>query len=156
MQCLHPDNPDTHSESLQAIKPEIYVKTFWIFVLRLSCRAVTYGYVATALICTVLGGFGYALYGSGTMPVITASLPAMSVVALMCTALTLCNPFSAFALTLEPVAMAVQQKFVGQVRGGSSELGGTNSGDVDGTEVPYPVRAAIRLGEARKGFCKRA
>jgi hypothetical protein len=93
------------------------------------CRAVTWGYAITAAICTVLGGFGYALYGSSTAPVITASLPPLSLVALLCTCLTLCNPFSAFALTLEPVALAVQQ----QLRGGQS--------------TPYPLRAVIRLGE---------
>lgn len=96
---------------------------------RLICRAVTWGYAITAAICTVLGGFGYALYGSSTSAVITASLPPLSLIALLCTCLTLCNPFSAFALTLEPVALAVQQ-----------QLG-------RGQSTPYPVRAAIRLGK---------
>lgn len=94
-----------------------------------ACRAVTWGYVITALICTTIGGFGYALYGHQTAAVITASLPALSAVALLCTGLTLCNPFSAFALTLEPVALAIQQKM-------------TPNGS-----VPYSVRALIRLGE---------
>jgi hypothetical protein len=93
------------------------------------CRAVTWGYAITAAICTLLGAFGYALYGSSTAPVITASLPPLSFIALLCTCLTLCNPFSAFALTLEPVALALQQ-----------QLG-------SGQQTPYPVRATIRLGK---------
>lgn len=93
----------------------------------------------------MLGGFGYSLYGPQTQPVITASLPAMALVALVCTVLTLCNPFSAFALTLEPVAVAVQ-KTLGIVRQGSSSPPGQQAGR-DGTEVPYVIRAVIRLGE---------
>lgn len=112
----------------------------------LSCRAVSHGYAITALICTVLGGFGYALYGPQTQPVITASLPAMSAAALACTALTLCNPFSAFALTLEPVAVAVQTKvrMLGHSRDG--DQGKQVAGD-NGAKVPYVLRAVIRLGE---------
>lgn len=119
-----------------------FITAFYCLSL-LSCRAVTYGYVITALICTVLGGFGYALYGSQTQPVITASLPAMSVIALVCTGLTLCNPFSAFALTLEPVAVAIQKK-VGAAKQ-NNDVGIGSKQKVG--EPPYWLRATIRLGE---------
>eukprot|EP00879_Flechtneria_rotunda_P021595 GHRR01022760.1.p1 GENE.GHRR01022760.1~~GHRR01022760.1.p1 ORF type:complete len:299 (+),score=103.55 GHRR01022760.1:2655-3551(+) len=90
-----------------------------------GARAVFYGYVATFVICAALGAFGYSLYGPSTAAVITASLPAGTAVAIACTALTACNPFSAFALTLEPVAVAIQQRVTtawqhGQVTKGSS------------------------------------
>eukprot|EP00878_Enallax_costatus_P046657 GHUV01056905.1.p1 GENE.GHUV01056905.1~~GHUV01056905.1.p1 ORF type:complete len:326 (+),score=68.13 GHUV01056905.1:405-1382(+) len=103
-------------------------------------RAVSYGYAITALICTVLGGFGYALYGSQTATVITASLPSMSLVSLLCTALTLCNPFSAFALTLEPVAIAVQKKLV--------QVTQSSCATETVAQPAYAMRAAIRLGLA--------
>lgn len=92
-----------------------------------------FGYAGTAAICSLLGAAGYALYGSAVAPVVTASMPALSAVALGCTALTLANPFSAFALTLEPVAVAVQRRLWPAA-----------------VEPPrYVARAAIRLGEGR-------
>jgi hypothetical protein len=82
--------------------------------------------------------------------------------------LTLANPFSAFAVTLEPVAIAAQRKLIphqgkawrssGSGGGGSSNgdarqqedegsvTGQGSSGD-DNQTLPYPVRAAVRLGE---------
>jgi hypothetical protein len=45
------------------------------------------------------------------------------------------NPFAAFAPTLEPVAVAVQEAAM------------RSSGSSDGSSAPYALRAAIRLGE---------
>jgi len=136
--------------------------------LLLCCRAVVLGYLCTGIICTVLGAFGYALFGQSTASVITVNLPPGSLVALTCTVLTLANPFSAFAVTLEPVAIAAQRKLIphldkawrssGSGGGGSSNgearqqedersvTGQGSSGD-DNQALPYPVRAAVRLGE---------
>jgi hypothetical protein len=55
--------------------------------------------------------------------------------------MTACNPFSAFAVTLEPVALAVQRVWV-QKAGGSGSGGSSGEG-----LVPYSVRALIRLGK---------
>lgn len=94
---------------------------------------------------------------------VTANLPTGSMLALLLTALTAANPFSAFAVTLEPVALMLQRKLWSktqqQKRQDSSAGGkgaGSSSGDRDGTDQassssteqqpPYPVRAVVRLG----------
>jgi len=128
---------------------------------------VTLGYIITAAICTLIGGFGYALWGPATEQVVTANLSAGSLLALVLTALTAANPFSAFAVTLEPVALMLQQRLQkwrasrqqpghGSSSGGSGkEVAGmaANTSSMDDIEsssstleVPYTVRATIRLG----------
>jgi hypothetical protein len=76
------------------------------------------------------GVFGYALFGPGTAEVVTANLPPGTLLAVAVTAVTAVNPFSAFAVTLEPVAVAMQQAVT------------SSSG-----QPPYVLRAAVRLGE---------
>lgn len=123
---------------------------------------MTLGYIITAAICTLIGGFGYALWGPATEQVVTANLSAGSLLALVLTALTAANPFSAFAVTLEAVALMLQQrlqKWRGSRQqpgsGSSKEIAGlaANSNSRDDIEsssstlqVPYTVRATIRLG----------
>lgn len=89
---------------------------------------------------------------------ITANLQAGSVLALLLTGLTAANPFSAFAVTLEPVALVVQRRLGGkQPHNQQQQQQETKSGDSDAvpvgssssnTQPPYLFRAAVRLGEA--------
>jgi hypothetical protein len=97
--------------------------------------AVTWAYIATAAVCTAVGVFGYSLWGPASLEVATANLPVGSMLAAVVTTLTVANPFAAFAPTLEPVAVAVQEAAM------------RSSGSSDGSSAPYALRAAIRLGE---------
>lgn len=131
-----------------------------------GCRAVTAGYVATAAICTLIGGFGYALWGPATQQVVTANLPAGSMLALLLTALTAVNPFSAFAVTIEPVALMLQRMLGTQQAARSRtelshaaaehtssahcETSGDDHVPQCDSQPQYPVRAAIRLGKCKK------
>jgi hypothetical protein len=92
------------------------------------------------------------------LQVITANLAAGSVLALLLTGLTAANPFSAFAVTLEPVALVVQRRLWGKPHNDQPpQQQQTKSGDIDAaapdsssshTQPPYLFRAAVRLGEA--------
>jgi hypothetical protein len=90
--------------------------------------------------------------------VVTANLPTGSLLALLLTALTAANPFSAFAVTLEPVALMLQRRLWNrpkqqqqqqQQEGHDSDAAGSGSIDSssDNKQPPYLVRAAVRLGE---------
>lgn len=91
------------------------------------------------------------------MQVVTANLPTGSLLALLLTCLTAANPFSAFAVTLEPVALMLQRRVWNgpqqqqqqQAEGQDSNAGSSSSSDSSsvGKQPPYPVRAAVRLGE---------
>jgi len=62
-----------------------------------------------------------------------------SPLALVCGVLIMVSPFSAFAPTLEPVALALQRAVMR--RGKAGQAGG-------GGAAPYPLRAALRVGLA--------
>lgn len=89
---------------------------------------------------------------------ITANLQAGSVLALLLIGLTAANPFSAFAVTLEPVALVVQRRLWGKQPENQQQQQQTKSGDSDAvpvgsssssnTQPPYLFRAAVRLGKA--------
>ncbi|GBF90516.1 hypothetical protein Rsub_03512 [Raphidocelis subcapitata] len=97
-------------------------------------RVLVAAYVTVAAICSFVGWFGYATYGATAADVITANLPKGAPLTLACVMLTAVSPFAAFALTLEPVALALQRAFVAAKGGGG--------------EAPYALRAAVRLGLA--------
>jgi hypothetical protein len=107
--------------------------------------------------------------------VVTANLPAGTMLALSLTALTAANPFSAFAVTLEPVALMLQRRLWSRPHAVSqqqqheqqqqptavSSSSSSSSAGAEGQEgsqkqvaggspasqPPYALRAAIRLGE---------
>lgn len=112
---------------------------------------MTLGYIATAAICSLIGVFGYALWGRATEQVITANLPIGSAIALVLTVLTAANPFSAFAITLEPVALMLQRR-LGRQQDGTSGDGNDGSKQQQATDnqPPYAIRAVIRLGRPEK------
>lgn len=68
-------------------------------------RVMDVSFLLTALLCTLIGGAGYYMFGSAARDVITFNLP-VGVLATLCASLILINPVAKFALTLEPVAAA--------------------------------------------------
>ena len=61
-------------------------------------------YVIVWLTCLVIGSAGYALYGDQVMDEVTLNLPA-GVASTIALALITVNPFSKFALTMDPVRL---------------------------------------------------
>jgi hypothetical protein len=100
-------------------------------------RVLQKAYASVAGICALVGALGYALFGSGAAEVVTANLVGTPV-GVGCLLLTAVAPFAAFALTLEPVALALQRALAAS--------GGSGGDGSSGAQPPYAVRAAVRLG----------
>lgn len=73
-------------------------------------------YLVVAVLCTLMGGAGYYMYGAGALDLVTFNLT--GVLAALCASVILVNPIAKFALTMEPVAAALQ----GAVPGGRQGL----------------------------------
>jgi vesicular inhibitory amino acid transporter len=69
-------------------------------------------YVIVGLTCLVIGSAGYALYGDQVMDEVTLNLPA-GVASTIALALITVNPFSKFALTMDPVARGLEKGLLG-------------------------------------------
>ncbi|GLC35800.1 hypothetical protein PLESTB_000495600 [Pleodorina starrii] len=79
-------------------------------------QVLNVAYLAVAVLCTLMGGAGYYMYGTGALDLITFNLT--GVLAAVCASVILINPVAKFALTMEPPAAALQ----GVVPGGNAGL----------------------------------
>eukprot|EP00898_Chlorokybus_atmophyticus_P002793 jgi/Chlat1/3514/Chrsp23S03706 len=68
---------------------------------------LNYTYLLVGGVCALLGVVGYAMYGSSVLEEVTLNLPA-GPLATFATCLIVVNPFTKFALTLEPVERGVE------------------------------------------------
>ena len=115
-------------------------------------RVLVGAYAAVASIATLVGALGYGLYGAAAREVVAANLPAGTAVAAAALALAAVSPLAAFAVTLEPVALALQRALApGRRRPTDGAGAGTDSSssgsDAAAEQPPYSLRASVRLGE---------
>jgi hypothetical protein len=66
-------------------------------------------FAIVATLCTFVGVAGYYMYGAGALDVITFNMHAGKLKSL-CAAVILVNPFAKFAITMEPIALAMRHK----------------------------------------------
>ena len=95
-------------------------------------------YAIVGATCLLIGGAGYALYGDGVADEVTLNLPA-GLASTLALALVTVNPFSKFALTMDPVSRGLEKALGVDINGG----GGGGEGDgVDG-DWGAPLKARL-------------
>ncbi|GIL72720.1 hypothetical protein Vretifemale_3019 [Volvox reticuliferus] len=78
-------------------------------------QVLNVAYLVVAVLCTLMGGAGYYMYGTGALDLITFNLT--GVLAAVCASVILVNPIAKFALTMEPVSAALQSVVPGGQQG---------------------------------------
>ncbi|PNH00569.1 Vacuolar amino acid transporter 1, partial [Tetrabaena socialis] len=78
-------------------------------------QVLNVAYLVVAALCTLMGAAGYHMYGTGALDLITFNLSGITAVA--CAVVILVNPPAKFALTMEPVAAALQGAVPGARKG---------------------------------------
>ncbi|GAQ90047.1 Transmembrane amino acid transporter family protein [Klebsormidium nitens] len=81
-------------------------------------------YLIVGAVCTLIGVVGYQMYGSEVMEEVTLNLPS-GALAMLATALIVVNPFTKFALTMDPVARGLEG-LLGLTKPGPSVAGDTS------------------------------
>lgn len=79
-------------------------------------QALNISFILTYIICTTVAGLGYLMYGAGVKDIVTFNLP-QGMLSLIVSCLILVSPWAKFALTLEPVALAVDSSTEGVAAG---------------------------------------
>jgi vesicular inhibitory amino acid transporter len=74
-------------------------------------------YAIVGATCLLIGGAGYALYGDGVADEVTLNLPT-GVASTLALALVTVNPFSKFALTMDPVSRGLEKALGVDINGG--------------------------------------
>jgi len=74
-------------------------------------------YAIVGATCLLIGGAGYALYGDGVADEVTLNLPA-GMASTLALALVTVNPFSKFALTMDPVSRGLEKALGVDIDGG--------------------------------------